>query len=126
MRSLFLLFCALAPGLAAFAAEKALPLTSTFQIRFQQYGAGAFPAAGRAFDHVSLTPAPPATSVVIRAQGFEGETGDTWAFRLMPAVGQIAVVTNRRYSGTRALKLVTSAALGADPYIEFDNVAIGS
>lgn len=119
-------FTNLVVDLAAFAAEKALPLTSTFQIRFQQYGAGAFPAAGRAFDHVSLTPAPPATSVVIRAQGFEGETGDTWAFRLMPAVGQIAVVTNRRYSGTRALKLVTSAALGADPYVEFDNVAIGS
>jgi uncharacterized repeat protein (TIGR01451 family) len=119
-------FTNLVVDLAAFAAEKALPLTSTFQIRFQQYGAGAFPAAGRAFDHVSLTPEPPATSTVIRAQGFEGETGDTWAFRLVPSVGQIALVTNRKYSGTRSLKLVTSAALGADPYIEFDNVAIGS
>ena len=112
--------------LAAFAAENGLPLTSTFQVRFQQYDAGSFPARGRSFDHVSLTPAPPATSTVIRAQGFEGETGDTWGFKLVPSTGWISLTTDRKYSGTRSLKMVSSAALGADPYIEFDNVDIGS
>lgn len=112
--------------LAAFAEQKGLPLTPTFRIRFQQYDVGSFPARGRSFDHVSLTPAPPATSTVIRAQGFEGETGDTWAFKIVPSVGKIALTTERKYSGTRSLKLVSSAALGADPYIEFENVAIGA
>ncbi len=113
--------------LAAFAAEQSLPLTSTFQIRFQQYGDAAFPAAGRSFDHVSLTPAPPATSTVIRAQGFEGETGDTWAFKIVPSLGQIAVRNERKANGTRSLRLA-GAPLNAnvDPYAEFENVSIGS
>ena len=110
--------------LAAFAADRSLPLTSTFQIRFQQYDSGAYPARGRSFDHISLTPALSTNPTVICAQGFEGETGDNWGFRIVPSSGQIAVSTNRKYSGTRSLKMVTSSSLGADPYIEFDNVAI--
>ena len=112
--------------LAAFAAQKGLPLTTTFQIRFQQYDSGAYPARGRSFDHFSLTPAQPATSTVIRAQGFEGETEDTWSYQIAPGTGRIALTTERKYRGARSLKMVTSAVLAADPYIEFDNVAIGS
>ncbi|MGD9781842.1 MAG: Calx-beta domain-containing protein [Kiritimatiellia bacterium] len=119
-------FTNLVVDLAAFAAEKALPLTSTFQIRFQQYGDGAFPAAGRSFDHVSVAPAPPATSTVIRAQGFEGGTGDDWAFALAPATGQIAVRNERKAGGARSLRLTGSNLQNADPCVEFENVLIGS
>ena len=112
--------------LAAFAAGKGLPLTATFRIRFQQYDAGAYPARGRSFDHVSLTPAPPATSTVIRAQGFEGATGDTWAFKIVPSSGEIAVRGERKAGGTRSLRLAGSNNLNVDPWMEFENVAIGA
>ena len=112
--------------LAAFAAQQGLPLTATFQIRFQQYDNGAFPSRGRTFDHLSLTPAPPATSTVIRAQGFEGETGDTWRYWMAPGAGQIAVRSDRKRSGTRSLRLTGSNNQDTDPFIEFENVTIGS
>ena len=110
--------------LAAFAAERGLPLTATFRIRFQQYDTAAYPARGRSFDHVSLAPSPAATSAVICAQGFEGEPGDTWNCRLAPATGQIAVRSERRAGGSRSLRLTGSNSLNADPAIEFDNVSI--
>jgi uncharacterized repeat protein (TIGR01451 family) len=112
--------------LAAFAADRGLPLTSTFQVRFQQYDSGAYPARGRSFDHLSLSPAPPATSTVIRAQGFEGETGDTWGCRLVPATALIAVRTERTSGGTRSLRFTGSNNQNADAYVEFENVSIGS
>lgn len=115
-----------AVDLAAFAADRGLPLASTFQVRFQQYDTGAYPARGRSFDHVSLTPAPPATSTVIRAQGFEGETGDTWGCRLVPSTALIAVLTERTSGGTRSLRFTGSNNQNVDPYVEFDNVSIGS
>ena len=111
--------------LAAFAAQQGLPLTATFQIRFQQYDNGAFPSRGRTFDHLSLTPAPPATSTVIRAQGFEGETGDTWHYWMAPGAGQIAVRPDRKRSGTRSLRMTGSNNQNTDPFIEFENVTIG-
>ena len=110
--------------LAAFAADRGLPLMPTFRIRFQQYDTGAYPARGRSFDHVSLGPAPPATSTVIRAQGFEGGMDDTWNCRLAPATGQIAVRAERKAGGARSLRLTGSGSLNADPAIEFDNVSI--
>jgi hypothetical protein len=94
--------------LAAFAADRGLPLTALFQIRFQQYDTGAFPARGRAFDHISLTPAPAGPASVLRAQGFEGGTADTWGFRLMPMAGQIAVRPERQARGSRSLRLAGS------------------
>ena len=81
-------------------AQAGLPLTPTFRIRFQQYDTGAFPARGRSFDHVSLAPAPPGTSTVIRAQGFEGDAGDTWGCRIVPGTGLVAVRNERRAGGT--------------------------
>jgi len=119
-------FTNLVVDLAAFAAERALPFTSTFQIRLQQYGDGAFPAAGRSFDHVSVVSAPAATAAVIRAQGFEGGSADDWAFQLVPAAGQIALRSERKASGTRSLRLTGTNLQDADPQIEFENVLIGA
>jgi uncharacterized repeat protein (TIGR01451 family) len=111
--------------LAAFAAERNLPLTETFQLRFQQYDDGAFPARGRSFDHVSLSPAPPVPSTVLRAQGFEGGPDDTWDFRIVPGTGQVAVTPERKSAGNRSLRLTGSNRQNADPYAEFENVSIG-
>ncbi len=111
--------------LAAFAAERGLPLTALFQVRFQQYDTGAFPARGRAFDHISLTPVPAGPASVLRAQGFEGGTDDTWGFRLMPMAGQIAVRPERAASGSRALRLAGSPGQSSGPFVEFENVSFG-
>lgn len=113
--------------LAAFAADRSLPLTSTFRIRFQQYDTAAYPARGRSFDHISLTPAPPATSTVIRAQGFEGETGDTWGYRIVPSTGKAALRNERKAGGVRSLRLTGApTSENVDPYLEFENIAIGA
>ncbi len=112
--------------LAAFAEQKGLPLTATFQIRFQQFDNGPVPTRGRSFDHVSLTSWPSETSTVIRAQGFEGETDDTWGYRIVPSTGQIAVRPERKHKGSRSLRLTGSSSQNADPYVEFDTVSIGS
>lgn len=112
--------------LAAVAEQKGMPLTSTFQIRFQQYDSGPFPTRGRAFDHISVTSLPSEPVTVIRAQGFEGETGDTWGCRIVPATGQIAIRSDRKASGSRSLRLVGTSNQNVDPYVEFDNVWIGS
>jgi hypothetical protein len=112
--------------LAAFAAERGLSLTELFQIRFQQYDTGAFPARGRSFDHISLTPAPSGTSTVIRAQGFEGGVSDGWGFKLMPMDGRIAVRSERKASGSRSLRLAGSDKQSDGPFVEFDNVVYGA
>ncbi|MBP7830527.1 MAG: DUF11 domain-containing protein [Kiritimatiellae bacterium] len=110
--------------LAGLASTQGVPLTATFQVRFQQYDDGAYPSRGRSFDHVSLAPAPAATSTVIRAQDFEGGTGDTWAFRMAPGTGRMAVRPERKNTGARSLLLAGSNRQNADPYLEFDNVSI--
>ena len=119
-------YTGLVADVAAVAAQHGLPLTATFQIKFQHYGNAALTAGGRAFDHISLTPAPPATSTVIRAQGFEGEPGDTWDFSMVPKTGAMAIRPERRQGGTRSLRLTGSYQQNADPYIEFANVPIGA
>ncbi|MGD9781942.1 MAG: Calx-beta domain-containing protein, partial [Kiritimatiellia bacterium] len=111
--------------LSAFAAQRGLPLTAMFQIRFQQVGNAAYPNGGRSFDHVSLTPAPAATATVVRAQGFEGGREDTWNFRLMPVAGSLAVRSERARTGSRALRLAGSDEQSEGAYVEFDNVAYG-
>lgn len=110
--------------LAGLATTQGLPLTATFQVRFQQYDEGAYPSRGRSFDHISLAPAPSAASTVIRAQDFEGGTNDTWGFRMAPGTGRMAVRPERKHTGTRSLLLAGSNRQNADPYLEFDNVSI--
>ncbi len=112
--------------LAGEAAARGIPLTPTFQIKFQHYGDAALTSGGRAFDHISLTPAPPATSTVIRFQGFEGHPDDTWDYSIVPKSGALALATARRNSGTRSARLTGSFQLNADPYLEFNNVSIGA
>ncbi len=111
--------------LAAFAAERGMPLTETFQIRFQQVGNAAYPNGGRSFDHISLTPGSAGNTPVIRAQGFEGGREDTWKFKLMPVAGSLAVRSERARSGSRALRLAGSDEQSEGAYVEFDNVAYG-
>jgi len=112
--------------LTSFATQKGLPLTSTFQVRFQQFDSGLYPSRGRSFDHISLTPEPSTTSTVVRAQGFEGETGDTWGYRIVPSLGQIALRSDRKAGGVRSLRFAGSSSQNVDSYVEFDNVSIGS
>lgn len=111
--------------LAAFAAQRGLLLTETFQIRFQQVGNASYPNGGRSFDHISLTPGPAGNFPVIRAQGFEGGREDTWNFRLMPVAGSLAVRSERARSGSRALRLAGSDEQSEGAYVEFENVTYG-
>ena len=112
--------------LAAFAAQHGLPLTATFRIRFQQYDTGTFPVRGRAFDHISLTAPPTGSATTLLAQGFEGRGDDAWGFRLMPMSGQVAVRSERHYTGARSLRLAGSSNQDDGPFVEFENSSFGA
>lgn len=110
--------------LVALAAARGVPLTPTFQIKLQQYGTQPLGTQGRCFDHFSLAPAENTTATVIRAQGFEGQPGDTWDFRLVPGAGAVGLRADRKWTGRNALKITGSNNQNADPYVEFENVPL--
>lgn len=112
--------------IAAVASARGLALTPTFKLKFQHYGSAPQPSGGRAFDHISLTPAPPATSTIIRAQNFEGEWTDTWDYSAVPKTAALFLTTTRKSGGTRSARLTGSNQQNADPYLEFANVNISA